>query len=478
MRAILRVPASFGRFLWGFINPSRTAGRVPYGRFTIAVQLLAALLFIGYTLTKKSLPLPFAAKPYEVEVIFPNAQGLDRVDDPAVAVAGTPQGRVTDVAYDPSRGAAVVTMSLNADVRGKIFADASAAIRPGSAIQNLIVNVDPGTPEAGPLPDDQPIPPQHTASYVAIDDLTSVLDADTRAYVQILVSEAQQALHGQESTLRSSLRELGDLADTTTPISRALAARRALLTRLVGDLDEIFTVLGRRGAQLGDTVAAGEKTLSITTAREAEVAALVRELGPTLVAANDALSAVNRTTKPALTAFDELAPAASAVAPAFESTRALVPKTAALVDSLGALVRQGSEPLELMVKGTEGIQGRVAAEVPVAQDLTALAKRLDRYKAGMAQLADTLSGALSVNDNAGTYGQVDVIGFEDPKPENLGLPAAAANKRPGGHSLMQIKLAAALEKACRRDSTWACLLRFQVPGLSSIPLGSGDGKGG
>ncbi len=40
-------------------------------------------------------------------------------------------------------------MTLEASVRGKVFADASAAVRPASALQNLLVNVDPGSPGDG-----------------------------------------------------------------------------------------------------------------------------------------------------------------------------------------------------------------------------------------------------------------------------------------------------------------------------------------
>ena len=115
---------------------------------------------------------------------------------------------------------------------GKIFADASAELRPASAIQNLIVNIDPGTPARGPLPDRRADPTGRTSAFVSIDELTGVLDADTRAYAQILVGEAERGLHGRGGDLSAALAQLADLTDEARPISRSLATRRRLLTRL------------------------------------------------------------------------------------------------------------------------------------------------------------------------------------------------------------------------------------------------------
>jgi virulence factor Mce-like protein len=472
---LLNAPRGVGRFFWRFINPQRTAGRVPLGRFVIVIQLIAALIFIGYTLTKKSIRLPFSSEPYEVAVVFADARGLDQYDEPAAAVAGTPLGRVTDVRYE--NGRSVATLTFEPEVEGKIFADATAAIRPGSAIQNLVVNVDPGDPDAGPLPEDQPIPPNRTEAFVAIDDLTGVLDADTRAYLGILISEAHAALRGRESELRGAVGELGELTDTAKPIARALRTRRELLTRLVGNLDVVFQTLGDRGAQLAEAINAGNHTLEVTAARETEVAELTRELGPTLSTAERSLAAVNQLTEPLLPALDQLVPAVPALTEGFRSVRAFIPQATALIGTFESLVDAGRRPLELMIEGTAGLPERIGDQISIAEELSALAARMDQHKAGVGQLSDTLSGALSVNDNGGTYGQVDVLPFEEPKPENFGLAASAARSDEGRLSLLDRKLASALEQACRTENVYACLLRFSVPGLPPTPV-SGRGRRG
>ena len=463
MKTILEFPLRLLRYLWRFVDPPLKAGRVPLGRLAIAVQLIVALAFVGYTLSKKSIRLPFSAEPYTVQVIFPDAKGLDRLDEPAVAVAGTPIGRVDHVDYQDGR--AIATLTLEPDLRGKIFADASAAIRPASALQNLLVNIDPGHPKSGEL--DGPIPSWRTSSYVAIDELTGILDADTRAYATILIDQLSLALHGREPALRGALTKLGDVVDTATPVSQALAERRRLLTRLVGELNVVFGTLGDRGAQLASAVNAGNHTLAVTAAREAELAAVTRELAPVLTEADRALAGLAQLSRPLLPALDDLVPASGPLASSFAKLRGLLPRSEGLLDQFQALVDAGAEPTELLDRGTRGLRDRVRDLVPQARAMRALAKRLDVYKGGFRQTADVLSGAFSAQDRGGAYGQVDLINIEPLRPENFGYGADTSRET------LKRQVARALELTCREQNPIACVFRFQIPGLPDDPVTGG-----
>lgn len=455
------------RKLREFVHPARSVGQVPLGRLTIALQVVAALAFLGYTLTKKSIRLPGSSAPYEVEVEFVDAKGLDRVDEPGAAVAGAIVGRVTGTRYEGGR--AIATLTMEPDVRGKLFADATAELRPASAIQNLIVNVDPGNPRAGPLPDGELIPAGRTTAFVAIDELTSVLDTDTRAYIQILVAELERGLRGRGGDLRRALAELAEVTDDATPISRALATRRELLARLVGELDTVTSTLADRSIELGNAVAAGSDTLAVTAGRERELAEATRLLGPTLERADGSLAAGADLAEILVPALDRIAPEAGGLGEASVKLRELLPRAAELVALFDELTREGAEPAALLLQGTHGLPAKVNRLIPTARDLLALARIMDRYRNGAAQLADTLSGANSVNDTGGTYGQVDVLELEDPKPENLGMAPSAARGRNGEPSPLERKLALALERTCDENPV-ACILRFKVPGLPPEPL--------
>src|SRR5690606_9621756 len=158
------------------------------------------------------------------------------------------------------------------------------------------------------------------------DELTSMLDADTRAQVAVLIAEATRALRGRAPELRAIFGELAELTDAATPLTRAVAQRRRLLTRMVGHVDELFELLGRRGEQLAAAISAGRRTLDVTAAREPELAAATRELAPALREAGLALASTRALGEPLGAAFDELTPASAAVGPAARELRGLAPR--------------------------------------------------------------------------------------------------------------------------------------------------------
>jgi virulence factor Mce-like protein len=468
MRALLELPRGLLRLLWGFVNPQRTAGRIALGRTSIVLATIAALVFVGYTMTKKAVRLPLSQGPYEIRVIFSDGKGLDALDEPAAAVAGTPLGRVTDIQLE--NGRAVATLTFEPEVEGKIFVDATAAMRPASAIQNLTVNVDPGTPAKGPLPNGGSIPSARSEGYVSVDELTKLLDADTQAYVQILLQEAARGLRGRAGELRSAILELGRLTDTAIPVARTLAERRRLLTRLVGDLEVIFRTTGRRGAQLAEAINTANHTLEVTAGREPELSALTRELAPTLIEAERSIRALRGLAEPLVPALEDLIPAADPLAGGLRSLRGSLPLADRFVDRLDVLTTEGRRPLALFLRATDGLKATAQRQLGPVRAFLELTRFLDRYKDGIAQTSDTLSGAMSVQDRGGPYVQNDFLKFEAPTPENFGFPDSAARRTRNGHSLLEIALATALERVCRGGVLTACIARFQIPGLPRGPV--------
>ncbi|MDQ3730225.1 MAG: MlaD family protein [Actinomycetota bacterium] len=476
LRKFATAPARFARSAWRFVDPKLKVGRIPFARTALLIQLAAALLFVGYTLTKKGTQLPFSEEPYEVQVMLDDAQGLNPAKEPAAGVAGVNNGKVTQAEVAPN-GQALVTLRFDPEMRGKIFADATAFVRPTSVLQTLIVNVDPGTREAGPLPDEEVIGAADTRSSVHIDELTGLLNADTQAQTQVLISEAATALKGREPELRQILAELGRLTDSATPIAQALADRRRLLTKLTDNMDALFTTLAQRGTQLAGAIEAGSHTLAVTASREAELAEASRQLGPTLTETTRALGSTRELASSLNPALDEVLPVADEVGPAATQLRGLLPKLDDLVTTAGGLVDDGRKPVALFSDGLRGISERIKSDqVPALVELVDLVNLLFDYRFGFVQFAETISSATSMNRNAGPFAQFAVVNAEM-SPEGLGLPASAARSSNGEPSRLETKLSAALEATCAQNPA-ACLLRFRIPGLPEEPVLDQVRKGG
>jgi ABC-type transporter Mla subunit MlaD len=471
--SLFSAPARFAAIVRSFVAPKLTAGRVPWGRTVLVMQLIVALAFVGYTLQKKGIVLFFSPDPYEIEVVLADGKGLDELDEPAAAVAGSPAGRVTDVRYE--NGQAIATLRLDPSLRGKVFADASASLRPASALQNLTINVDAGSPASGPLPEGEPIPPSRVDTFVAVDELTSVLDADTQAMAQILIAEAHRALRGREPELRRSLGELGELTGSAEPLAAALAARRELLSKLVGDLDTIFAATALRGRRLASAIDAGSATLAVTADRGPELERAVRLLAPTLEQTRSALAASRRLAGPLASGLAPVAGAADRLPPAAASLRELLPRAERLLAVSDELTRAGARPVGLLVRGTRTLPADARSLIPTVEDLHTQARLLDQYRGGFAQLADVLSGAFSINDSAGPYAQIDNVLFEQPRPENLGFGSTRLRRDGELPTELSLAIAETLERTCRTENTAACMFRYQVPGLPKRSVLGGEG---
>ena len=451
-----------------FIDPPLKVGRIPFTRTVLLIQVLAALTFLGYTLMKKGANLPFSDEPYRVHVLMPDAKGLNPRKEPAAGVAGVSAGKV--VAAETVAGQARVTLELDPELRGKVFNDATVFVRPSSVLQTLIVNIQPGDPDSGALPDEGVIDSAQTDAFVHIDELTGMLDADTQAQAQILISEAARALKGREPQLRAILAELGELADATTPLAKALAERRRLLARLVGHSDELFTTVGQRGTQLARAIDAGRRTLDVTAAREPELAAATRDLAPVLEEATRSLVATRGLAEPLVPALDELVPASAALGPGAARLRELLPRVDSLIGSADSLVDAGRKPASQLADGMRGLSDRVLSDqVPALEELVDLVDLLFEYRNGLVQTAENWSGAFSANRNAGTYANFAIVTSES-KPEWFGFPAGAARGRSEGTSRMERMLAEMLERVCRESNPAACVLRFSARDLPAEPI--------
>ncbi len=471
------LPVRFVRGAWSFINPRLKAGRVPFTRTILAMQIVAAFVFLFYTLVKKDVQLPFSAKPYYVEVVMPDAKGLNPDKEPAVGLAGVTVGKVVGAKVE--NGHAVIRMRMSPDIKGKIFANASAFVRPTSILQTLIVNITPGDPRTGPLPDGEQIPASRTATFVSIDQLTGILDPGTQAQVQVLLHEAAKALDGREPEVRSILTKLGRLTDGVTPLAQALAERRKLLASLTDNLDKLTTTTGVRGRQLARAVALGSRTLAVTADRAPQLEQTTRELAPTLAQARTALTATRGLADDLVPALDALDPVASKLGPTADQLAALAPEFSRFIDKGKALVDVGTKPVHLLAGGLKGQAARVQRDqIPALRELAHLSQLLYDYRNGIVETAVNISGAASTARTAGIAAQIKLVNLET-DPASLGLSAAEAGQRIGGQTKLSRMLAKMLEYTCRDANPSACVLRFSTPGLpAKALLGPVAPKGG
>lgn len=339
MRRIAAWFASIGRFFSEIVHPRRTARAVPLGRVTIATVFLAATIFVLYSLGKDRFALPLVSERYYVQAEFLEVAGLDEDNEPPVSVAGVPAGKVSEVRYEDGR--AIVTMELEEGMRGKVFADASVRTRPLNGANILSVNITPGNPETGELSEDEVIDAARTSIPVATDEALSILDADTRAYLQLLTAEAATALDGRGGEVALALRKAGALSDSALRISRAFRRNHSILEQLVGEMETIFAAVARRRDELRIALNSGSQVLSVYGGRAPELTAAMRLLPGLLSDARATVELIQGTAPGFSDALDALGPATTAFGPALQDVRELVPDFRALLSDAEALGEKG-----------------------------------------------------------------------------------------------------------------------------------------
>lgn len=321
------------------------ANAVPFGRVTILAQVLAAAIVVGYLFSSTGVQIPFlTSSSYQLEAYAADADGLNPVNRPEVMIAGVQEGSVQSVTYSPRRREALIRLTLDGSARGKLFANATLRIFPRSPLNNLVVDISPGTPAAGPLRGS--VIPNVAPAPVGFDQVLADMNAPDRTYAQIMIGTLGTMLRNRPGPLRDAILRVPTMIKNATTLSAELAARRRDLTELVGQLDQIVTATGQRGGQLTQALALARQTLTVTAARQRAIERALTALPGTLTQATAAFASVQQLARPLNPALVGLRSVTSRLPAAVADVRSLLPSLQSTLGELGNLTRQGTAPLQ------------------------------------------------------------------------------------------------------------------------------------
>ena len=258
-----------------------------YGVSLLAVLAMGALgtAVSAVILSEQGFDLPWKDF-YEVSAEFENAQAVAPGQGQRVTVSGVQVGEVSRLELDD--GLAVVTVQIE-ERYAPIYRDATMLLRPRTAAKDMEVAVDPGTPEAGELPDGAVLPVTRTAPDVNTDELFATLDSDTRDYLKLTVAGIDQGLEGRGRTLRRILEATQPTTEQLRRVARALAGRRREIARLVHNLNLVAKATAKKDQELARAVATTAATFEPLARQDSALREAVGRLPGTLAAAEPAL---------------------------------------------------------------------------------------------------------------------------------------------------------------------------------------------
>ncbi len=307
--------------------------------------LVGALAVTGYILSQQRFYLPawvpvLGTDFYEVKVELPTGQAVVPGQGQTVNIAGVKIGEVGDVELESGR--AVVTMQIQNEHK-PIYRDASVLMRPKTGLKDMYLAMDPGTEDAGALPEGGRVRVANTLPDVNADEILAQLDGDTRAYLEILLSAGGTAFDDEatgadqrysqtaEQDLREVFKRFVPTARYGEQISDQLISRRRNISRVIHNFQLLSTALGRRDDQLAGFVDSSNKNFEAFAAEESSLRAALREFPPALSQTALTLNKTEALAAQLGPGLERLRPFARQLAPALRRTRPFLRETTPII---------------------------------------------------------------------------------------------------------------------------------------------------
>jgi phospholipid/cholesterol/gamma-HCH transport system substrate-binding protein len=250
---------------------------------------------------------------FELKAEFATAQSLTPGQGQTVNIAGVPVGEIRRVELEGGR--AVVTMVVRRKYAKMIHTDATMLTRPKTGLNDMIIQLDPGTKSAPTVSQGYRFPVGQTAPNVNLDEFLAGLDRDTRDYLRLLLNGAGEGFRHNGKAASATLKRFAPLNRDIAKASRLVAQRRQNVKRAIHNFQLLLNAIGAKDKQLTQLIDSSnavferfaaqdanlQKTLELLPgALEETNTALIKsdklnaELGPTLRKLNPGIKGLDR----------------------------------------------------------------------------------------------------------------------------------------------------------------------------------------
>jgi phospholipid/cholesterol/gamma-HCH transport system substrate-binding protein len=197
----------------------------------------------------------------------------------------------------------------------------------------MYIEMDPGTKSAGAVPDNGTLPVSNTLPDVNLDEILSNLDADTRAYLEILINAGGQAFSGPNAAadLRQTFKRFDPTAEDTAKFTSLLSKRRANLQRVVHNFQLLTGALAGKDHQLSQLIDSSNANFQAIAQEDQKLQETLQLLPGTLSTASTALTKADKLALELRPTFTKLLPGARALGPSLREVRPFLKETTPVI---------------------------------------------------------------------------------------------------------------------------------------------------
>ncbi|WP_027005790.1 MlaD family protein [Conexibacter woesei] len=261
---------------------------------------------------------------------FATAQSVTPGQGQTVNVAGVPVGEISNVTLKDGR--AQISMKIRKKY-AHIYKNATALLRPKTGLNDMIIELTPGTRRAGELNHSHDvIPITQTLPNVNTDEFLAALDGDTRSYLQLLVAGAGEGLDGNANNLSATFRRFEPTNRDILKITKALSVRRDNIARSIHNFKELTEAVGTKDRQLTSLIGASNAVFSSFARQDANLRKTLQLLPSTLRTTDVAVTKADKLGQTLGPTLGKLRPGARALGPSLKQSRPFFEQTTPVIE--------------------------------------------------------------------------------------------------------------------------------------------------
>jgi len=320
--------------------------------------------------------VPFKPAGYRVHVAFPEATQL--VSQADVRISGVPVGKVVAVEPGP-RNRTLATLELRTP-HAPVARDTRAVLRLKTLLGETFVELSPGHPERGTVPEGGTLPDSAVSPTVELDEVLRTFDRRTREGFQDWMQSSALAMEGRGADVNAAFGQLPGFVEANRDLFATLDSQSAAVRRLIADTGEVFSAISSREGDLAGMATELDRLFGTTGARNRELAQIFREL-PRLERESVAtLPRLTRLAREAEPVVRTLQPAATEMQPAFAALERLSPEFEGFFAQLSPVVsasERGLPALEGVLADLPPLFGRLQ---PFLRNVNPMFEHLGRHR--------------------------------------------------------------------------------------------------
>jgi phospholipid/cholesterol/gamma-HCH transport system substrate-binding protein len=336
-------------------------------RDTLAAAGMVAAGVAGTVLILTSLANggPFESRTV-VKADFTQVTGLNPDSKPKVTIAGVEVGYVQD-ADTTDRGEAEVT--LNIEAGHPVYQNARAMIRPKNPLNDMQIELNPGSPPAPAMPDEGVIPSSQTERPIEADEVLAHLDDRTQTAMTSLLTEADTALVRAPQELPGGLAGTADTVVKLRPVVDALQTRRDNISQLVTALGEISNAAGTNDVRLARLADSTQQTLGVLGRNDGALQASLDQMPGLSDDLKNSLTSTQRLTQQLDPTLDNLHRASEDLPPALKQFDSTVNNLGETIDAAAPVVDKAKPVVGDLRPLVDDVNSSMKSIVPVADRL-------------------------------------------------------------------------------------------------------------